>query len=273
MAIITLSRRLGSHGTRMAEALQSSLDLPRLDKSSLERIFSDYGEEFSRLERFDEKRPSFWDNFSSQKDRYLHFLKTAVYDFVATGNALILGRGGHSILSRIPGVLKIQVTAPRQIRMQRLMERFSIDESQAAAMIRQSDQERSGFHRFFFDQEWNSPDGYDLVINTRELEMETAVEMIRYVLESRSFREQANRTQSFVADLHLGHRVATAILFTEKIPIQFLEAEASEGEVILRGSTVIRRDIERSEAVAREVPGVKSVDNRIQFVPMTFSMG
>ncbi len=273
MAILTLSRSLGSLGTQMADSLQLRLDLPRLDKSSLESVFSDYGEELENLERYDEKRPSFWDNFSSHKDRYLHFLKTAIYEFAGTGSALIVGRGAQVVLAGIPGVLKIQVTAPIQVRRERLMKRHEIDENQALAMIRQSDRERSGFHRFFFNVEWDSPDLYDLVINTREMEADTAVTMIRSLIESPPFREQAQQQKQMILDLILGHRVATAILYHARIPIQFLDTEARGGKVILRGSTVIRADIDRATRVAAEVGGVDRVENQIQFVPMTFSMG
>ncbi|MBN1197131.1 MAG: cytidylate kinase family protein [Candidatus Aminicenantes bacterium] len=273
MAIVTLSRSLGSLGTQMAEILQQRLDLPRLDKSSLESVFSDYGETLENLERYDEKRPSFWDNFSSQKDRYLHFLKTAMFEFAGTGNALILGRGGQVILAGIPGVLKVQVTAPIAVRRDRLMEQYDMDENQVLAMIRQSDRERSGFHRFFFNVDWDSTDLYDLVINTREMEAETAVSMIHSLVDSPPFREQVHRQQELISGLNLGHRVTTAILYHERIPIQFLEAEARDGHVILRGSTVIRADIDRATRAAAEVKGVRHVDNHIQFVPMTFSMG
>jgi len=273
MAVVTLSRSLGSLGTQVAEALQERLELPRLDKSSLESVFSDYGEELGNLERYDEKRPSFWDNFSSQKDRYLHFLKTAVYEIAGTGRALILGRGGQFILAGIPGVLKIQITAPVQLRRDRLMERHGFDEHQAMAMIRQSDRERSGFHRFFFNVEWDSPDLYDLVINTREMEADTAVDMIRSLINSPPFREHAEEQQALIQNLRLGHRVVTAILYRARIPIQFLEATALGNRVVLRGSTVIRADIDRAGRVAEEVDDVDMVENLIQFVPMTFSMG
>ncbi|HDP95628.1 MAG TPA: BON domain-containing protein [Candidatus Aminicenantes bacterium] len=273
MAVVTLSRSLGSLGTQMAEILQQRMDLPRLDKSSLEGIFSDYGEALENLERYDEKRPSFWDNFSSQKDRYLHFLKTAIFEFAGTGNALILGRGGQIILAGIPGVIKVQVTAPITVRRDRLMKRYGVEENQAMAMLRQSDRERSGFHRFFFNVDWDSPDLHDLVINTREVEAETAVAMIGSLVDSPPFREQAQRQQELIRDLSLGHRAATAILYHAHIPIQFLEAEARNGRVSLRGSTVIRADIDRATRAAAEVKGVQQVDNHIQFVPMTFSMG
>lgn len=257
----------------MAEALQMKLDLPRLDKSSLESIFSDYGEELENIERYDEKRPTFWDNFSSHKDRYLHFLKTAIYEFAGTGRALILGRGGQIILGGIPGVLKIQITAPLNLRRDRLMKRHDIDENQAMAMIRQSDRERSGFHRFFFNADWESPDLYDLVVNTREMRAETAVAMIRGLLDSPPFREQAETQREIINNLRTGHRVVTEILYRERIPIQFLEAVASKGLIVLHGSTVISADIDRATRAAAGVEGVERVENKIQFVPMTFSMG
>ena len=124
MAIITISRQFGSLGTIIAKALKDELKLESLDKIALEEtLVSDYGIPEEKVERYDEKKPAFWDIFSSDKDRYLHFLKTVLYDFASKGNCIIIGRGGQVLLKDIPGVLHVRIVAPRELRIKRIKER------------------------------------------------------------------------------------------------------------------------------------------------------
>jgi len=81
MAIITLSREMGSPGKDIARTLEKELDLNYLDKESLDLMLTDYGITEAEVEKYDEKKPSFWTIFFSERNRYLHFLKTAVYSF------------------------------------------------------------------------------------------------------------------------------------------------------------------------------------------------
>ena len=62
MAIITISRQFGSLGTIIAKALKDELKLEYLDKIKLEEtLVSDYGIPEEKVERYDEKKPAFWD--------------------------------------------------------------------------------------------------------------------------------------------------------------------------------------------------------------------
>ena len=83
MAIITISRQKGSLGTLIGEALKNELGYAYFDHATLEKQFrSKYGIPEQTLARYDEKKPQVWDIFSSsEKDKYLHFLKTCIYDF------------------------------------------------------------------------------------------------------------------------------------------------------------------------------------------------
>lgn len=273
MAIITISRQLGSLGTEIAENLTQELGFKDLGKASLEsKLIKKYGLPEEKVERYDEKKPAFWDLFSADKDRYLHFLKTVIYDFARDGNCVIIGRGGQVLFQDIPGVLRVRIVAPLELRIERLKERNQYDDRLAEQVIRHSDHDRAGFHRFFFHVNWEDYHLYDLMINTQELTATTAVQLIKDALQAYGVTEKHAVAASKLKDACLSQDVATAILYEEHVPIHFLEVGSVSGVVTLRGSAMTTEDISRSEAVAGRIAGVKEVVNEIYCIPHTYGM-
>lgn len=274
MAIITISRQWGSLGTHIAKALHEELpSLKSLDKTHLEEILvNEYGIPEENVEKYDEKKPAFWDIFSSDKDRYLHFLKTAIYEFAKTGNCIIIGRGGQFLFKNLPGALHVKIIAPFELRLKRIQERYNYDEKLAEQILRRSDHDRIGFHKFFFHANWEDSGLYDLVINTKSFAVAQAVELVKTSLTMLTIHEKQAETCRQLQDLCLGQHVVTQIAYKEHLPIQFLEAQTTNGIVTLRGSTISMDDIGRAENVARQVPGVQQVVNEIYFIPNTYGM-
>ncbi len=212
------------------------------------------------------------DLFSSDKDKYLHFLKTAIYEFAREGDSLLIGRGGQVLFQDIPGVLRVRIVAPLELRIERLKDRNQYDERLAEQVIRHSDHDRAGFHRFFFHVNWEDYHLYDLMINTQELTTATAVQLIKDALQAYGVADKQHATASKLKDACLAQEVATAISYDEHIPIHFLEVSSVSGVVTLRGSAMTTEDISRSEAVAGRLPGVKEVINEIYCIPHTYGM-
>jgi len=265
MAIVTFSRQSGSLGTQTARALAEALGFAFLDKDSLERRLVEHGVTAASLEKYDEKRPGFWEIFSSDKNRYLHFLKTVIYEFAREGRGVLLGRGGQVLLAGVPGVLHVRIVAPVEVRRRRLQESLSCDERQAEQILRHDDTDRAGFHRFFFNVNWDDPQLYDLILNTKNLSTETAVALLRSALKQGRAADQERLFRQVMADRCLEQEVVTRILYQEKVPVKFLEAEARDGVVTLNGTVNTRAAVERCAQIAASVPGVEKVENQLYY--------
>jgi cytidylate kinase len=263
MAILTLSRQSGSLGTQISKALVDALKYAFLDKESLDKALAKHGVPPASLEKYDEKRPSFWEIFSAERNRYLHFLKTVVYEFALAGNGIVLGRGGQVLLGGIPGICHVRVIAPQAVRSERIQKAYKCDARQAEAIIRHDDHGRAGFHRFFFNVSWEDSSLYDLVLNTQSITVEAAVDLLRKAIQPAGAKEVQKERERRLADLCLKQSVETAILYTENIPVKFLETEAHAGQVTLNGTVNSRAAVARCEEAAKGVPGVTKVDNRI----------
>lgn len=273
MAIITISRQFGSLGTEIARVLKEELKFEYVDKIKLEEaLVSDYGIPEENVDRYDEKKPPLWDIFSSDKDKYLHFMKTVIYEAARQDNCIIIGRGGQILLKDIPGILHVRILAPQKLRIKRIKERYGYEDKLAEQIIRHSDHDRIGFHKFFFHANWGDVSLYDLMINSQSFSIKQAVGLIKDALDMLGLMKKDERTIQILSDLCLGQAVITDIAYKEKIPIQFLEASVDQGVVTLKGSTITTDDIARCESVARQVPGVKDVINEVYFIPNTYGM-
>ena len=266
MPIITVSRQIGSRGSEISRELAKKMGFNFLDKESLEEALAKHGVPEVKMEKYDEKKPSFWEIFSSDRDRYLHYLQTVMVEFARQGSCVLLGRGGQVLLAGLPGVLRLRIISPPDLRVQRIKAFYGWDERHAQQMIRHSDNDRAGFHKFFFNVDWESSCLYDLVINTAAFSVEAAGDLLAGLLLSTDMKSKVKQTEPRLEDLDLKLKVEGRILFEEKIPVKFLEIEVKNGEVTLNGTVNVRAMIERCAEAAAAVEGVKKVINHIYFI-------
>jgi cytidylate kinase len=266
MAIITISRELAALGDETAHELANLLKYRLADKRGLEERMKSLGVSGQKIEKYDERKPSFWASLSQDRDNYLHYLKTAIFSEAGLGNCVFVGRGCAAILRDIPGVLSVFLAAPPEIRLERVKSYFHCDEKRARQILEQSDHDREGFHRYFFDMSWKNPENYHLTLNTGNLHPELCAELIKNVLEKTMNEETGTENSLRIKDLILGQQVIHHICLEKKIPIHFLEASVVSGEVTLFGVANSQSLVEAAILSAKEMPAVNSVKSEIQVV-------
>ncbi len=266
MSIVTVSRELGSLGTEVAQAVAKDLKFEYLDKEAFNKALSEYGISSLKLERYDEKKPPLWDVFSSDRDRFLLFMKMVIYDFARKGNVIIVGRGGQVLLQDVPGTLKIRLEAPMATRLERVQQAMNCDRKQAEHLIRSSDHDRNGFHKFFFNIDWDQRSVYDLVFNTRTLTLDTAAAIIEAAVKSGEIKNQLKAAKKELGNLTLSQKVEARILYEEEVPVQYLEVKTQDGVVTLRGAVTTMQIADRCEAIARSMEDVKDVVNEFSMI-------
>ncbi|MBP1714403.1 MAG: cytidylate kinase [Deltaproteobacteria bacterium] len=263
MAIVTISRQVGSLGTEIAQAVASKLQYEFLDKEKIEKALVDRGLPMPEVEKFDEKKPPFWISWQIQSRRFLHAIQSVVYDFARGGNTVIVGRGGQVLLRDIPGVIHLRVMAPFAARVARIMEREKLDEKQAIRLIHRNDKDSAGFLRFFFEVDWEDPALYDLVINTQRISTETAVGIISSMATSPEISAAAQFAQEKLTDLNLGQKVEATLLNLLGLNIRLVHIQVDRGVITLKGSVLSGVDLENAQQAVAQIEGVTSVDNQL----------
>lgn len=94
------------------------------------------------------------------------------------GNVVIVGRGGQAILRGRSGVLHVRIEAPLEHRIQRLMDRHSLTPVQAELEIEDHDRTARDYVKRYHGLDPRDPMHYHLLINTGQLDLETATEVI-----------------------------------------------------------------------------------------------
>jgi cytidylate kinase len=266
MAIITISRQLASLGDETANELAKLLDFRFVDKLSLEERIKSYGVAGSKFEKYDERKPTFFAAFSQDRDDYLHFLKTAMLAEAGEGNCVFIGRGAFSFFKGVPGVLSVSLIAPMDVRIERVKSYFHCDDKRARQIIEQSDHDRSGFHRYFFDVKWEDPANYHLTLNMGRLHPALAAKIIKDLKDGTIGPEAEAKSSRALADMALGQELTHHILYERGLPIHFLEATVSNGEVTLYGVVNAQTQVDSVIAAARGFPGVTRAFSEIQVV-------
>lgn len=263
MAVITISRQVGSLGTEIAQAVARELHYEYIDKDKIGQALVGYGLPVTAVEKFDEKEPSFWDSWQVQKRRFLHFLQAAIYDFASQGDVVIMGRGGQVLLRNLPGILHVRVVAPFAIRVRRVVEREKGEEGVVAEMLRRSDRDSAGFIRFFFDADWDDPGLYDLVINTQKFSEDSALKAIMDLVLSPEMKESEKAMKKTLADGVLVRKAEAALLDLLESDIGHIFIKAEGGVVTLEGSVISVGHKESCQEIVSRIPGVKKVENRL----------
>ncbi len=198
MAVITISRELGSDGDVICDMICEKMGFCRVDKAVLMQIAEEAGinvEAVIEMEQGFTKRArlvsgemtSLYRKQASAFDRpgviddrtYEQVLRETIEDYARQDDAIIVGRGGQMILRDWPGALHVRLYAPEEIRVQRIMERENLSQVDATRLVQQSDEQKRQFIRQMFNNaDWRNPKYYHLAIDTGRISKATAAELI-----------------------------------------------------------------------------------------------
>jgi len=264
MSTITISRQLGSLGTEIAREVAEKLNYEYVDKERIGKMLAtDFGLGAPDLEKFDEKKPPFWDFLSVQRRTYLHSITAAIYDFARRGQMVIVGRGGQVLLRNVPGTLHVRIFSSFAFRVKRLVESERVEEKNAVRMLRQSDRDSAAYMHSFFNADWNDATLYDLLINTEKLSPTTAVQMIIDSLQSREIQEGVEKGKENLAELALVQKAEAKLMALLGSDPRYVEVWAEKGVVFLSG-TVTSPEIKKEYGrIVAALEGVKRVENQL----------
>jgi len=207
MAIITMSRQVGSGAEQVANRVAEELGLRMFDKALMMRVASEVGVHESEIVDYSEEeyraRDFFERLFSRQRTvaevttrtrgtegaedistqildeaRAIDLIRATMGAAYERGNVLIIGRGGQAILEDKPDVLHVRVVAPLEDRVNRLQEQRNLTAPQARRLAMERDRATAEYLRTFHHVDWDDPTLYHLVVNTGKLGVNKAAELI-----------------------------------------------------------------------------------------------
>jgi cytidylate kinase len=178
MAVITISRQLGSLGTTLGRLIASRLDYHLVQRDLINRAARLVSSPDMALATIDELGLLGIEPDETQQQAYLEAVESIVGELAEKGNVVIVGRAGQAILQNHPQVLHLRVMAPLETRIQRIVEAHKISPQAAAAQVQDSDRYRADYLKIFYHIDWEDPTLYHLIINTGRIDLKTSAEVV-----------------------------------------------------------------------------------------------
>jgi cytidylate kinase len=189
VAIITISRGSLSGGKALAGCLADRLGYPILGREVLLEAAESMGvsEEVFR-EKF-EAAPGLWARLTREREKYTLAVQTSLAEWCTRGDLVYHGLSGQFLLKELPGVLKVRLVAPLDVRVKAFMDTHPlVSHAETESFIRNIDQERSRWCRLMYDAELTDPSHYDMTVNLKRLSLESACAVVAEAVDQPRYR-------------------------------------------------------------------------------------
>lgn len=265
MSIVAISASIGSLGDRIGHELGRVLAYEFADREIIAKAAERFGEGVMELAHVTEEKPTLWERLATTKHHYLASVEAIIFEMAARDNVILSGRGATILLSKIPYVLRVRITAPEPVRVERVAHQEGITRDAATDLVRQTDRERAARIRFLYHMDWEDPLLYDLVLNTERLTAQKAAKLIQEALGDERFQPSPDARRE-LADLSLVAQAKAALLANPITQPLQLSLSCKNGQLHIGG--VVRREEQRQVAqeVVGKIPGVTGVLNEILVV-------
>lgn len=267
MAIITVSREMGTGAYQIASEVARKLKYTLIDGPHIKSLATKYGLTPEMLQMVDEKPPSYVTAEDRKRAASLNAIELIILDLARKGNVVIYGRGGQDLLKECKNVLRLRFIADFEERVERFAEREWIDPDMARSLIRRSDHQRGGFIHFYFDRDWHDPNYYDLVFNTSRFSEPTLVDCIIAAVKEPAIKESDKAAVAAIDSVILAKKIETALLNSPVLEdYRPFTISIDKGAVSIGGYIVSEAQKKAAIEVVKTVKGVTSVSEDIQVV-------
>jgi cytidylate kinase len=260
MAIITISREMGTGAYAIAKELAKRLKYTLIDRVKIEELAPSYGLTPEILERVDEKPPSYRTAEDRLQAAHLATMELILLDCAKKGNVILYGRGGQDLIKGLKNVLKVRFVAPFEERVEMFAEREWIDPDLARELIRKSDHQLGGFIHFYFNRDWNDPMGYDMTFNTTDLSQASLVDMMVTAAKDPRLKAGEEESMEMLEDLIIAKRVEAELLKSSLARALRFCIVSDNGVVTMSGHVKSEAEVEEAIRIARGVEGVTDVE-------------
>ncbi len=174
MAIITISHQYGSRGEAIAREVTRRIGFTLVTADRVDEVIRErYQQDFSLSGQIG----------GTPRDDHTGKLFASLISAILTDMALlhdlvVLECGGQFIFRAFPNALHVRVVAPRDIRVHNIMKDTGTSYEQATREMEDQDRRHTRFIRSSFRRPSETPERYDLLVNSGTLDVEQVVELI-----------------------------------------------------------------------------------------------
>jgi cytidylate kinase len=273
MTVIAMTREMGTLGKDVAAGVAERLGIEVVHHELVERHLAERLQTTeSAVHRFLEGEASMWERWKIDSKKLSRFTAVDILELATRGNVLIRGWGAAQLLRDVPHVICVRVCAPMSKRVDEMKRRLGLDRADLAQReVERSDDAHARTVQRQFQADWKDPTGYDLVINTGHVPIETGVAILQQLAKSGAYEPtEASRAQ--LQDKLLEAQVHTILDEQAHNPATGTSpgVTVTHGRVVIDGVVAGGSSIRDAIAEIEKIEGVTSVTNNTVTVPSAY---
>ncbi len=193
--IVTIAREYGSGGRECGKKLAELTGYKFYDKDLITLAAQKSGMSTDALNSVDEKAASsllytlalgssiYNSGMGSVNlpinDKLFVVQSQIIKDIANSGEgSIIVGRCADYVLSERDNVVKVYITSDFDTRVNTVMKRHDLTQSQARDLIIKTDKRRSNYYSYYTGEKWGKADKYDVVVSTARIGIDGAAGLI-----------------------------------------------------------------------------------------------
>lgn len=195
--VIALSRAIGAGGEEIGREVAARLKLRYADEEIIVAAAEAAGVDPSRVADAETtpalvtrildalgRSPAAYEGFAAPlvleeaPRAFESLIERIVKETAEQGDVVIVGHAASIPLAGMPGLLRVLVTAPPEVRARRLAQGEGMDEGKAKKAVKDSDGQRRQYLKRFYGVEEENPSHYDLVVSTETLTAKEAAGVV-----------------------------------------------------------------------------------------------
>ena len=196
--IITIAREFGSGGHILGEMLAKDLGIKLYDKEFIHLVAQKSGIDESYIVRNEQSIPSFWlkcilaksceqslERSLSSDDVLFVAESKIIQELAEKESCVIIGRCADFILKHHPNVIKVFCYSDLENARKRCVQEYGIPLEKTESEIKRINRSRIAHYEYYTGEKWGEPHHYNLMINTGEIELPVACELIKNIYQKK----------------------------------------------------------------------------------------
>ncbi len=166
--IITISREHGTAGKQIGKLVAEQLNLPFYYKEMTALAAQESGLDKEFISDLNENAPHFLYDLYLSTDVVKQAViaqEKIIREIADRGACVIVGRAADYVLSDYKNVIRDFIHAPKEYRVNKIMEMYGDSREEAAENMKHSDYARAAYYRNISGQKWGDPHNYTLCMD------------------------------------------------------------------------------------------------------------
>lgn len=191
-SIITISREFGSGGRTIGRKVAETLGIPFYDRELIEMSAEQGGFAADFVQNTEQKvKSKFFHSLAfgymnsglgsgaaSLSDRLFAVTFDIIRKLAAEGPCVIVGRCADYVLSERQDVLDVFIYSDLAHKVRRAVNEYGLDPDKAEAEVKKTDKYRANHYDYYTDRTWGAKENYHLMIDSGELGIDAAANLI-----------------------------------------------------------------------------------------------